>query len=280
MSVRSYPEGVPSWVDVEHRDVEAALSFYGGLFGWTFTDATPPGAPQRYVVAELDGRDAAGIGEPPAGDGSSRAARWNTYIAVDDADAAAERIGAAGGRVLHGPSDAGEGGRWAACADPLGVPFRLWQSRGRPGAQAVNTPGGWNFSNLLTPDPAASSRFYGVVFGWSVDDVGFASMIRMPGYGDHLQATVDPDIRTRQAGISVPPGFADAIGWLGPVGRDGEPHWHVTFTVADRDETAAAAERLGGAVLATTESDWTRDALIRDPQGGVLTASQFTPPTG
>jgi uncharacterized protein len=102
MSVRSYPEGVPSWVDVEHRDLEAALSFYGGLFGWTFTDATPPGAPQRDVVAELDGRDAAGIGEPPAGDESSRAARWNTYIAVDDADAAAERIGAAGGRVLHG----------------------------------------------------------------------------------------------------------------------------------------------------------------------------------
>ena len=280
MSVRSYPEGVPSWVDVEHRDLEAAQSFYSGLLGWTFTDATPPGSAQRYVVAELDGGAAAGIGEPPEGDEPARAARWNTYIAVDDADAAADRIGAAGGRLLEGPSDAGEAGRWAACADPLGVPFRLWQSRGRPGAQAVNTPGGWNFSDLHTADPDASSRFYGAVFGWSVDDLGFASMIRMPGYGDHLQATVDPDIRTRQAGVAAPPGFADAIGWLGPVGPDEEPHWHVTFTVADRDETAAAAERRGGAVLASTESDWTRDAVIRDPQGGVFTASQFTPPTG
>jgi hypothetical protein len=32
-------------------------------------------------------------------------------------------------------------------------------------------------------------------------------------------------------------------------------------------------------VLGRTNSDWTRDALIRDPQGGVFTASQFTPPT-
>jgi len=35
---------------------------------------------------------------------------------------------------------------------------------------------------------------------------------------------------------------------------------------------------LEGAVLSRTDSDWTRDALIRDPQGGVFTASQFTPP--
>jgi predicted enzyme related to lactoylglutathione lyase len=280
MSARSYPEGVPSWVDVEQRDLEAALSFYGGLFGWTFTDATPSAASRRYVVARLDGRDAAGLGEPPEGDDPARAARWNTYIAVDDADAVGDRIGAAGGRVLEGPSDAGEGGRWAACADPLGVRFRLWQARERPGAQAVNTPGGWNFSDLRTPDPAASTRFYGAVFGWSVEDLGFASMLRRPGYGDHLQATVDPDIRTRQADVAAPPGFADAIGWLGPVGPEEEPDWHVSFTVADRDETAAAAERLGGAVVASTDSDWTRDAVIRDPQGGVFTASQFTPPAG
>jgi predicted enzyme related to lactoylglutathione lyase len=117
------------------------------------------------------------------------------------------------------------------------------------------------------------------VFGWIVDDLGFAMMIRLPGYGDHLEATSDPQIRTRQAGVAAPPGFADAIGWLAPVSADEPPHWHVSFTVADRDATATAAERLGGTVLARTESDWTRDALIRDPQGGVFTTSQFTPPS-
>ena len=75
----------------------------------------------------------------------------------------------------------------------------------------------------------------------------------------------------------MPRGFADAIGWLAAVGPDERPHWHVTFTVADRDETAATAERLGGTVPRRSDSAWTRDALVRDPQGAVFTASQFAP---
>ena len=52
----------------------------------------------------------------------------------------------------------------------------------------------------------------------------------------------------------------------------------MSFTVADRDATAAAVERLGGTVLRRTDTDWTREALVRDPQGAEFTASQFTPP--
>jgi predicted enzyme related to lactoylglutathione lyase len=279
MSVsRTYPEGVTSWIDIEHRDIEGAQTFYGGLFGWTFTEATPPGVPFRYVIAKLNGLDAAGIGgRAEAADSDVRPSAWNTYIAVNDAEAAAARIEAAGGRVIEGPSDAGEGGRSMVCVDPSGVPFRLWQARQRLGAQVVNTPGAWNFSDLHAANPGASAAFYSEVFGWAVDDLGFAMMIRLPGYGDHLEATSDPEIRSRQAGAAAPPGFADAIGWLAQVGPDEEPHWHVSFTVADRDATARAAERLGGTVLGRTDSDWTRDALIRDPQGGVFTASQFAP---
>ena len=32
-------------------------------------------------------------------------------------------------------------------------------------------------------------------------------------------------------------------------------------------------------VLGTEDGEWTRTALIRDPQGAVFTASQFTPPS-
>jgi uncharacterized protein len=275
---RTYPDGVTSWIDLECPDLEAAQAFYGGLFGWTFTDATPPEASLRYVVAKLHGLDAAGIGEPAEAAGpAAEPAAWNTYVAVTDADATAARIEAAGGHLLVGPSDVGEWGRSAICVDPSGVVFRLWQARRQLGAQVVNIPGAWNFSYLHAADPDASASFYSEVFEWSVDNLGFAMMIRRPGYGDHLEATIDPEIRTRQVG--APPGFADAIGWLVPVRADEQPHWHVAFTVADRDTTASAAERLGGTVLDRTESDWTRDALIRDPQGGVFTASQYTPPT-
>jgi uncharacterized protein len=199
---------------------------------------------------------------------------------VSDIDDVCARIEAAGGRVLAGPTDAGERGRYAVCADSSSVPFRLWQAQQLLGAQVANMPGAWNFSDLHTADLDGAVAFYTKVFEWSVDDLGFAKMIRVPGYGDHLQATSDPDIHARQAAVQTPPGFADAIGWLAPAAPDEEPHWHVVFTVADRDATAAAAERLGGAVLRRTDSDWTRDALIRDPQGGVFTASEFTPPSG
>jgi len=280
VQARTYPDGVTSWIDIEQRDVEAAQAFYGDLFGWTFAEATLPGASARYVVAKLDGLDAAGIGEPvDAAGGGGASSAWNTYVAITDADAAAARIEAAGGQVLGGPSDVGELGRSAVCADPFGVRFRLWQPGQRLGAQVANRPGAWNFSDLHAAEPEASAAFYSEVFGWSVDSLGFAMMIRRPGYGDHLEATSDPEIRTRQAGAAAPPGFADAIGWLAPVGADEQPHWHVSFTVADRDATVSAAERLGGTVLGHTDSDWTRDALIRDPQGGVITASQFAPRT-
>ena len=158
--------------------------------------------------------------------------------------------------------------------------FRLWQAKRRLGAQVTNTPGAWNFSDLHAADPEASQRFYEQVFGWVFADMGFATMIQVPGYGDHLAATVDPGIHERQAGVGVPPGFADAIGWLNAATEDRPPAWHVTFTVQDRDESAAKAESLGGRVVRREDSDWTKLAVIADPQGAEFTASQFTPPEG
>ncbi|WP_216905575.1 VOC family protein [Nocardia noduli] len=280
VEARTYPAGVTSWIDVDCGDVEVAKAFYGGIFGWTFADATPPTAPWRYVIAQLDGKDVAGIGGPAdPGAEQPAPATWNTYVAVDDAQAVAGRVVDAGGSIRVPPTPAGEGGISVVCVDPVGVEFRLWQAARRLGAQITNTPGAWNFSNLHTADTVASRAFYTEVFGWSIDDLGFSTMIRRPGYGDHLAATVDPNIYERQSGDMVPPGFADAIGWAVPVPPDQTPHWHVAFTVADRDETATAADRLGGTVLATSDSEWTRDALIRDPQGATFTASQFTPPS-
>ena len=54
----------------------------------------------------------------------------------------------------------------------------------------------------------------------------------------------------------------------------------MTFTVADRDDAVTTAEDLGATVVSTRDTDWTRDAEIRDPQGAVLTLSQYSPPAG
>ncbi|MGY1617990.1 VOC family protein [Geodermatophilus sp. SYSU D00691] len=271
---RTYPHGVTCWIDTEQPDLDAAAAFYSGLFGWTLTDAVPPEAPGSYLVATLDGQDVAALA--PAAD--AQAPAWNTYVAVDDADATAAAVQTAGGVVAVPPADAGPGGRMAVCADPLGAEFRLWQARRRPGAQLTNAPGTWNFSDLHAPDRSTAMAFYRPLFGWRDVDMAMdaGTMLQVPGYGDHLAATVDPGIHERQA--SAPPGFADVIGGL-LVSGPGEPaHWHVTFSVADRDGSAATAERLGATVLARDENPWTRTALVRDPQGAEFTVSQFTPP--
>jgi predicted enzyme related to lactoylglutathione lyase len=268
---RTYPHGVPCWVDTEQPDTDAARAFYGGLFGWEFEDVAPAAS---YAIARLDGRDVAAIGSA-----ADAAPAWNTYVAVDDADSTAARVTRLGGAVLAGPQDAGPGGRFAICADGQGAEFRLWQPRRRLGAQLVNVPGSWNFSGLSTPDPAAARAFYDALFGWEADEVvDFAATWRRPGYGDHLAATVDPEIRTRQAQVQAPPEFADVIAWLKPADSTESARWQVTFAVADRDDSVARAERLGGKVVGDPVQDgWTRTAAIRDPQGAELTLSEFAP---
>lgn len=291
---RTYPHGVPCWVDTEQPDLAAATHFYGGLFGWAFHDAVPPEAPGSYLIATLHGRDVAAIGPGPRSPGSSSrslssssrslssskgAPSWQTYIAVTDADASAALITASGGAVVFGPEDAGPGGRMAIVTDPAGAEFRLWQARRRLGAQLVNEHDSWNFSDLVTPDPDAILPFYVAVFGWQVDtDDGplslskGAGMIRLPGYGDHLASTIDPGIYERQA--FAPSGFADVVAGLSV----GQPGWVVRFTVADRDASVATAERLGATVISSTDTEWTHEAVIRDPQGAELTLSQLAPP--
>ena len=199
---------------------------------------------------------------------------------MDDADATAAAVTSAGGIVIAEPGDAGPGGRAATCVDPAGAEFRLWQARERLGAQLANTPGAWNFSDLHTPDRDSAMAFYTPVFGWRAADLeqGAGTMLQVPGYGDHLAATVDPGIHERQA--AAPPGFADVIGGLVIIGAGESAGWHVIFTVADRDDSAATAERLGATIVTSSDDLWTRNALVRDPQGAEFTVSQFTPPDG
>jgi predicted enzyme related to lactoylglutathione lyase len=274
---KTYPHGVPSWVDIVTHDLDESRRFYAGLFDWTFTDVTATGAPGGYQIATIGGQDVAAIASAEADD---EAATWRTYIAVDDADATAAAVEAAGGTVTVAPVDAGPGGRLAACVDPRGGQFRLWQARRRLGAQVVNAPGAWNFSDLLTSDPTGAATFYAPLFGWEIDDAGFATMIRRPGYGEHLASTVDPDIKERLSGVAAPPGFEDAVAWMVGV-PDAHPDlWQVTFAVADRDASAAIAEDLGGTIVATEDTQWTKTATVTDPQGAQLVLSQFTPPAG
>ncbi|MGH9246494.1 MAG: VOC family protein [Acidimicrobiales bacterium] len=277
--------GVPCWVDTSQPDPEAAVGFYGDLFGWAFDDQMPADAPGRYFVARLRSRDVAGVGSRP--DEGPPTAMWNTYIWVDSADDTAAGVRDEGGTVLTAPFDVYDAGRMAVCSDPSGAAFCVWQANQHKGAQVVNEPGTWNWSDLNTRDPAGAKAFYGAVFGWEADplDLGFGEswMWRVPGYGDFLE-TFDPEIRRRQGDAGAPTGFEDAIGWMmrmtsDQFSDDVPSHWSVTFAVDDADAVATRAAELGGTVIVDPyDAVFARVAVLNDPHGAVFTISKYSPP--
>jgi uncharacterized protein len=274
----SYIPGVPCWVDTYQPDPEAAVDFYGGLFGWKLEDTMPPGSEGKYFMARLNGGDVAAIGSPPPG--AAMPAAWNTYICVASADETAAKVRAAGGTVLAEPFDVFDAGRTAVFADPEGAVFSVWQPDRMQGATVVNEHGAVNFNGLHTRDVEAAKRFYGAVFGWRTLLVGDDELWTLPGYGDHLEERT-PGLRARMAEMGAPAGFEDVVASINPIGdfeQDVPVHWSVTFGADDADALAARAQELGGTVLAPpTDVPWSRVTMIVDPQGASFIASQFVP---
>jgi uncharacterized protein len=275
-----YPDNVTCWVDVEVPDPEAVAPFYEGLFGWTLTEQMPADAPGSYMEATIDGHRVAGVGSQSEGAGGPA---WNSYVAVESADRTAERIAAAGGKVLTEPFDVMKAGRMAIAADPQGAQFRLWQAGEHRGAELVNEYGCWVFSDLTTTDVDAAAEFYGSVFGWKTGGGDGWSFFMVPGYGDHLEK-INPGTRERAAAAEAPDGFVDVTASVRST--EGMPEgtpasWGVMFAVEDADDSAAKAEELGGKVIvAPFDAPPVRTAVLSDPQGAVFAVSRYYPPNG
>jgi predicted enzyme related to lactoylglutathione lyase len=144
----SYANGTPSWVDVASPDVEVSVTFYGGLFGWEYASAGPVEETGGYGMFTLRDKLVAGIvplqnpQQPPV---------WNTYVAADDADATVAAATEAGGQVAMPAMDVMEAGRMAVLIDPVGAFVSLWQAGGTTGAQLVNEPGTFGWSEPAVP---------------------------------------------------------------------------------------------------------------------------------
>jgi predicted enzyme related to lactoylglutathione lyase len=273
-----YIPGVPCWVDTSQPDPEAAVAFYGGLFGWECDDMMPPESEGRYFAAGIRGGGVAAIGSLPAG--APPVAVWNTYVWVQSADDTAAKVREAGGSVVLEPFDVMDAGRMAVCTDPEGAVFRVWQAKAHKGARVVNEHGSLNFNDLNTRDVGAAKAFYGAVFGWrTIELAGGFEMWTLPGYGDELERD-DPGLRERMAEVGAPRGFEDVVASLVPIadGAGVPAHWGVTFGVDDADVIAEKAAALGGTVVvAPFDAPWVRTTVIADPQGATFTATKFVP---
>lgn len=246
--------GLPLWVDLGTSDVVDAKRFYTELFGWTaHVSGDDYGG---YTIFNLDGRPAAGAG-PLFGEAQPTA--WSTYISSDDVDATAELVEAAGGKVLVPPFDVGVQGRMAACLDPAGAPFSVWQAGTMIGAEVLDVPGALTWSELTTRDVEGSVAFYGRVFGWVGRD---SEYVTTPYTVWELDGRM--------------------IGGLQPMVGAGWPddlaaHWMLYFAVRHCDETAELAQALGGQVVrAPTNIPMGRYAVLEDPQGGTFSILEST----
>jgi uncharacterized protein len=130
-----------------------------------------------------------------------------------------------------------------------------------------HAPGSFCWIELATTDQPAAKKFYGELFGWSVNDMpmgpgDFYTMFQIEGRTAAAGCTLRPE----QAKQGVP------------------PHWTLYIAVDSADDTAKLATELGGTVLAPPFDvyDAGRMAVIGDPAGAAFCVWQAmkSPGTG
>ena len=239
------------WVELGTTDTSAAKNFYRELFGWSANDI-PMGPAGIYTIFRLQGRDA-GAGylmgeqereqhEPP---------HWNLFVAVEKADAAANRAPGLGGKVLAPAFDVGDAGRMAVLQDPTGAIFTVWEARKNAGIGVVGEPGAFCWADLSSPDPERAGRFYSGLFGWQLEvgEKDPSGYLHIKNGGNYIGGI--PPAQHRDPNRPA--------------------HWLVYFAVADVDASAAKAKQLGARFYAEPMSieGVGRMAVMADPQGAV-----------
>ncbi|MEU3468462.1 VOC family protein [Streptomyces sp. NPDC006687] len=264
-----FPEGTPCWVDAMFTDVEGAKEFYADVLGWTFGEASSEHG--NYTQAYSDGKAVAAIVPPmPGGDAPSQ---WCLYFASDDASATAEKIEAAGGKLMMGPMRVGTFGTMAIAQEPSGAVFGVWQPGEHKGFEKLGEAGAYAWAELCTRDPERADPFLERVFpygsqqmqaGGDCDDPGAAGMdfkIFSVGGADH------PVLGRMKMGEEFPPQVPSYV--------------QVYFGVPDCDEAVEKTRARGGQVyFGPMDSPFGRFAAVGDPQGAVFAVIDMTKRTG
>ncbi len=255
------------WYELLTGDADAAGEFYGKVVGWTSSSANQPDMDYRFFSSG-DGSDMAdGVGgymaitEDMAAHGARPA--WVGYIKVDDVDASAAAIIAAGGSIAMPAMDIDGVGRMAMVADPQGAPFYVMKgtseetSHSFAATEPKNGHCAWN--ELASSNPASAMAFYTQQFGWVKD--GEMDMGPMGQYEFLRHAARAPE------GAPTGAGMIGAIYPLMP--EDDQSHWLFYFRVPDIDAALTRIESSGGKLhQPVTEIPGGDFSLIAvDPQG-------------
>ncbi|MGX5357551.1 VOC family protein [Kocuria sp. KH4] len=122
--------GAVVWCDLTTPDHRTARDFYATVFGYHYEETGGDGVPHATFTVPRGDRPAGGIGATdPAAQGAPSA--WSVCFQVESADAAVDRVRAAGGSVVEEPF-AFAYGRLAVVAGPDRESFAL-MAPGEPG---------------------------------------------------------------------------------------------------------------------------------------------------
>ncbi len=239
------------WYELITSDPDAAERFYRPLFGWTSADSGIADVDYRYL-STADSPIAGLMKTPP---GAPMPPAWLAYVAVDDVDAMAKQVEAAGGAIHLPPQDIPNVGRFAFVSDPQGAMLYLMKSLspGRSLAFAWDRPrdGHFAWNELMTTDQAGAWSFYGGHFGWAKDGamdmgpLGKYEFIRHDG----MIGAIMP--KMPQVPVSV---------------------WSFYVRVPDIDAAAAKVRETGGTILFGPDEIPGGDFSMRiiDPQGAFI----------
>lgn len=164
------------WYELMTTDSKGAKAFYEKVVGWDISTGTPETGDYGFF-ANQDGGMTGGLfalNEEMLGHGATPG--WFGYIGVEDCDASAKAIEAAGGTILMPPKDVPMAGRIAMVSDCCGAPFYIMTPTPPPGGgestsfSAEKRFGRCGWNELMAGNADNAARFYTGLFGWSLPD--------------------------------------------------------------------------------------------------------------
>jgi uncharacterized protein len=256
-NIEKHAPGTFCWIELATNDQNAAKTFYGKLFGWSFNDA-PMGPNDFYTMFNIGGRnvgaaytlrpDQRSQGVPP---------HWMIYVATESADACAAKAAQLGGKVIAPAFDVYDVGRMTVLQDPTGAHFCAWQAKSHSGLGITGEEGTFCWGDLSTPNRARAAEFYSGLFGWQImkeDEEDSHNYWHLKNGEEFI-------------GGMPPEQFRDP---------NSPPSWLSYILVNDCDASAAKAKELGAKLFMppSTFEDVGRMAVMADPQGAVFAIFQ------
>ncbi len=246
----------PIWIDLASSDPAASREFYAKLFGWQ-VEVNPDPQYGGYALAKNGGRDVAGIGPKMMPDAPTA---WSIYIGTPDAADLAEKVRAAGGKVVAPPMQVGDQGRMAVFQDPSGAFIGAWQPMAMRGFTS-DASGAFGWAELNARGLDKALPFYSAVFSWvpRMSPMGEGQ----PPYTEFLVGS-----ESIAGGLEMNP----------MVPAEVPSYWMVYFFVDEVDGSFRKAIEAGAReMLAPQDFPGGRFAILGDPQGAAFGLLKTTP---